>query len=142
MLEHSKLLENAELASFETTIHEVLDIVQLDKSPGAKFVSDLTGVLDIQARFDKRRLQRVMLNMATNALKFTKKGVIRFEAKIVKARDEQGVKHLIQISVTDQGIGISEEDLPHIFTPFYRSKDENSQRMNSRGHGLGLYICK
>ena len=46
------------------------------------------------------------------------------------------------MSVQDQGIGISEQDLPHIFTPFYRSKEKKNRLMNSRGHGLGLYICK
>ncbi len=42
----------------------------------------------------------------------------------------------------DNGIGISEEELPNIFTPFFQTRDEESQRMNKRSHGLGLYICK
>ena len=46
------------------------------------------------------------------------------------------------MSVKDDGIGISHEDLPHIFTPFFRSNEEKSRLMNQRGHGLGLYICK
>ena len=46
------------------------------------------------------------------------------------------------MTVKDNGIGISEEELPNIFTPFFQSKNETSQRMNKRTHGLGLYICK
>ena len=69
-------------------------------------------------------------------------GTIRFEARIIKEDNGRESKYLIQITVLDHGIGISEEDLPHIFTPFYRTKEPKSRRMNSRGHGLGLYICK
>ena len=93
-------------------------------------------------KFDKRRLQQVLLNLATNAIKFTKEGTIRIEASI---RDVSTDDHKIQeiaISLNDQGIGITEEDMPNIFTPFYRSKSEKSRKMNSRGHGLGLFICR
>lgn len=39
-------------------------------------------------------------------------------------------------------MGMSEDDLKKIFTPFYRTKDEQSHEKNKTGHGLGLSICK
>lgn len=84
----------------------------------------------------------MLLNIALNAIKFTKKGIIKFEAELIKEKEGEQNSYKIKISVTDQGIGISDEDLPHIFTTFYRSKNKKNRLMNSRGHGLGLHICK
>ena len=67
--------------------------------------------------------------MLQNAIKFTKKGTITIEVAAIQNMRNRNDKFII-ISVKDEGIGISREDLPHIFTPFYKSKEENSQLMN------------
>jgi len=46
------------------------------------------------------------------------------------------------ITVTDQGIGLSEQERKQLFSPFFRTKDQNSKNMNPGGHGLGLSISK
>lgn len=44
------------------------------------------------------------------------------------------------MKVSDTGIGIGKKDLKDMFKPFYKTRDKNSQAMNSNGHGLGLNI--
>jgi signal transduction histidine kinase len=48
----------------------------------------------------------------------------------------------LTVKVIDEGIGISQQDLKNIFTPFNRTKDISSRHKNKNGHGLGLSICK
>ena len=49
---------------------------------------------------------------------------------------------IIEISVHDQGIGLSKEEIEHIFDPFWRSKNIESRKLNPSGRGIGLSICK
>lgn len=46
------------------------------------------------------------------------------------------------MAVSDQGMGISEEDRKNLFQPFFKSKDKKSQKKNTQSNGLGLNICK
>jgi len=82
--------------------------------------------LTIQA--DKHRLRQIIDNLISNAYKFTKNGSITITA------NRQG------LSVTDTGIGIGANDLPHIFERLYRA--EKSRSRHTGGLGLGLYIVK
>jgi hypothetical protein len=91
--------------------------------------TDATGLL---VHVDARRLQQVMLNLLTNAVKFTPEGgqiVVR-----VAQRDGHAA-----IEISDTGTGISPELLPHIFERF-RQGDSSSTRQHS-GLGLGLAIA-
>ncbi len=87
---------------------------------------------DLPLEGDEQRLQQVVSNLLTNAVKFTPKGGrvwLRAEVK----------NESIVISVTDTGIGIAREFLPHIFAPF-RQADSGPAR-SSDGLGLGLAIA-
>jgi PAS domain S-box-containing protein len=79
---------------------------------------------------DRGRLIQVLSNLLGNALKFTTEGR---GVSVRAARLEQAV----QISVTDSGTGIPEEDLPHLFDRFWQAN-----RASRAGAGLGLAICK
>jgi signal transduction histidine kinase len=77
---------------------------------------------------DSSRLQRVFVNLISNAMKHTKNGTI-----LIKAEED---KSFIKVTVKDTGSGISEEDMPHIWERYYKGKHSET------GTGLGLYICK
>ena len=80
---------------------------------------------------DKERIQQVMVNLIHNAIKFTPAG-----GKVtVDARSENGA---VITRVSDTGIGISMEDLPHVFERFYKADKSRS----GSGTGLGLAIAK
>jgi len=82
-------------------------------------------------RADYNRLERVLLNLLTNAFKYsTAETPVRIDAR------RQGEE--IVIAVSDQGSGIAPEDLPHLFERFFRAGGERK----SEGIGLGLYISK
>lgn len=81
---------------------------------------------------DRRRVEQILLNFLGNAIKFTKRGGVR-----VEARDDHG---LAVIRVTDTGIGIKPEDLDSLFQPF-RQLDGGLARQYE-GSGLGLSINK
>jgi len=82
---------------------------------------------------DKNALMRVLTNLIHNAVKFTsERGKIRVEAK--KAGK------LVQVSVSDNGIGIAKEEVPKLFQKFYQVRSAVSEEF--KGTGLGLSICK
>ncbi|MCL4558168.1 MAG: ATP-binding protein [Deltaproteobacteria bacterium] len=79
---------------------------------------------------NERLLKRALSNIIDNAIKFTPSG------KRVSVSLAKGDKGAV-IVISDQGIGIPEEEIPKIFDRFYRGKSANSE-----GHGLGLNIVK
>ncbi len=84
---------------------------------------------------DERRLTQVLINLLSNALRFSPKG-----KKIVVSAEYHPEIEGHQFSICDEGIGIPREHLPHIFDRFYRIDD--SRNRGTGGLGLGLAISK
>jgi len=82
---------------------------------------------------DKDRLEQVMVNIISNAIKYTQEGG-NIQVYIGKSNNE------VYVKVKDNGVGIPEEDLPRIFERFYRVDKARSREMG--GTGLGLSIAK
>src|SRR5512139_1068461 len=80
---------------------------------------------------DETRIEQVVINLVSNALKYAPKGEVRITGK---AHPEQVV-----ICVSDEGPGIEAKDLPHIFDRFYRS---TKAVKHTKGAGLGLYLAR
>ena len=85
-----------------------------------------------EVKADSSRLQRVFVNLISNALKHTKNGTI-----LVKAEAEGS---FIKATVKDTGSGISEEDMPHIWERYYKSSSNHVRA--TKGTGLGLSIVR
>ncbi len=102
----------------------------------------LTTVVDIasevpdQVLGDANRLRQVLLNLLSNAMKFTNQGTIRLEIKLQEANLEDCV---LQFTVADTGIGIPIGARATIFEPFQQGDGSISRRYG--GTGLGLTIC-
>lgn len=116
-----------------------LDTLLLEVYNQARMLSD--GVVDVrlgpvdQARVlgDTDRLKQLLLNLVSNGLKYTPEGG---SVTLSMSRSDPW----ITITICDTGIGIPEDDLPHIFDRFYRVDKARSRQMG--GTGLGLSIAQ
>ncbi|MFH2066133.1 MAG: response regulator [Pseudomonadota bacterium] len=86
---------------------------------------------------DAMRIKQVLINLTSNAVKFTQRGEI-----VIKISCKQETKHSVVLSfmVQDTGIGISPEDFKHIFSPFVQVDGTTTRKYT--GTGLGLAISK
>jgi signal transduction histidine kinase len=118
-----------------------VDFVQLTREIGEQFASraeqtDRSFVMNIQSDAldvmgNEMQLKQVVMNLLENALKFTpENGTISLDLQ--RSGDE------VKLSVSDTGIGILSEDLPHIFERFHRGRNASAYP----GNGLGLAIVK
>jgi len=83
---------------------------------------------------DQMKLKEILHNLLSNAVKFTARGTVELKVRYLSEEDR------IEFVVQDTGIGIREEDLPHIFDVFYQVESSNHREFG--GTGLGLNIVK
>ena len=88
-------------------------------------------------RFDSLRLQQILTNFISNALKFTQEGKIEFNIHVINSSEN---KHKLKFSVEDTGIGIKAESVEKIFQEFEQGDDRITKKFG--GTGLGLAIVK
>jgi signal transduction histidine kinase len=125
---HGKLdLKKSDLSEL---IREVSENFQ-DKPPGIKRISFTQKVF---LTLDRERIKTVLKNILENAIKYSKPESQPIEISV--AEEENSI--LIQIK--DHGSGISKEELPFVFEPFYRV--DRSRSKETGGYGLGLSLCK
>lgn len=86
---------------------------------------------------DPTRLKQILINLISNAIKFTKQGDITLEIALVELNKEQ---LSFTCNVVDNGVGISDEQQTHIFDPFTQADDSTTRKYG--GTGLGLSIVK
>lgn len=108
----------------------------------------------VSVNFDKQRLQQILLNLVSNALKFTPLGgEVNVHGKVIKSvedltfQDEYFTEivkkaecDFLEVQVEDTGIGIKDEDKAKLFKLF--GFLDSSQQLNTKGIGLGLFITK
>ncbi len=91
--------------------------------------------------FDSQQMQRIVNNLLSNALKYTPAGGgISVRLTDTLSKDSTGEpQRMMLLEVSDTGIGISKQDLPHIFDRFYQSDNKGA---DSVGSGIGLHLTK
>lgn len=99
-------------------------------SKGLQFLVEVLGVAPIYIRADAKRLRQILINLLSNAVRFTDQGevVLRLDFR----------QHVTRIEVVDTGIGIAPQDQERIFLPFERGSA--GRRISETGTGLGLTI--
>lgn len=122
--------------------HEILsEIYTLHKDSAQKkgiefIIANLTDK-DLVLQGDPIRLKQILINLVTNAIKFTHQGQISLT---ISGKETQEQNFLLRIEVSDTGIGISKDDLNLIFDEFVQLGTDLTQKQ--RGAGLGLSIVK
>jgi len=117
-----------DIAAAVTNAWELFEAPAEDKD--LKFTCDAAGPLRVSG--DQRLIQRMIANLIDNAIKYTSAG------GTVKVAVHRQNDHSAVITVKDSGIGISDQDLPHIFERFYRCDPSRSEA----GIGLGLSFAR
>lgn len=105
---------------------------------GIRFSIPLIDLTDTILIGDALRLNQILINLLSNAIKFTpENGTIRMEIRQIQKKN----KHVrLRFTVSDTGIGMSQEFLTRIFQPFEQESAATSQKYG--GTGLGMSICK
>lgn len=86
---------------------------------------------------DRIKIDRIILNLVSNALKFTHSGDINISVRPLEQNDKEAV---LEIKISDTGIGISEDQIDKIYERFYRGSP--SYHNKYKGHGIGLFIVQ
>ena len=128
---------NREPLAVAEVIEEVLAIGEALAQPREnRFVADIeSGTLVVVG--DARALRQILLNLVSNACKFTEHGEVRLRVR--RVRGEHGEPR-IAFAVSDTGIGIPQEHLPLIFDDFHMVDDSSTRKVG--GTGLGLAIVR
>ena len=150
-----------------TLINDILDIAKIEAGKLELFISDLhlknfvegiVGIMAMQAkvkdlefhyqarsslpigiRADEKRLRQILLNLLSNAMKFTERGQVILNISLVEDEQMEADRQTLRFEVRDTGIGISPPQLEQIFQPFEQVGDV--QRRGT-GTGLGLTISR
>ncbi len=139
-IENSKMQLNTEEFELEEFLKKMLDIVKpLSDNRKHELTMRSEGIEHQSVRGDSVRLQQLLLNILSNAIKYTNPGgKIEFVIKELESKKE-GYGYY-QFDIKDNGIGMDEEFLKRLFNPFERSS--NQQTVHIEGTGLGMSIAK
>lgn len=131
-MEAGKVLLNVREIDIEEIITQVITLTNpIIRDKSLQVIQSISEVLP-KIMADKDKVMQVIINLISNAIKFTEKGCIVCSARVVAAN--------IIVSISDTGIGIREEDKKYIFQKFSQVGDTLTDK--PRGTGLGLAICK
>ncbi|MBJ7538575.1 PAS domain-containing hybrid sensor histidine kinase/response regulator [Marinomonas transparens] len=108
-----------------------------NRDNGVELVFDIDKDIPPFLIGDQMRLLQILINLSSNALKFTLEGVVTLEVKCLATK---GNVARLAVAVRDTGIGISEDQREHIFDVFSQAESSTARRFG--GSGLGLVICR
>lgn len=119
----------------------VIDLVNMTReraqSKGLKYELNINPTLPKTLCGDSVRIKQCILNLLTNAIKYTKKGLIQFLIDYEKVNDNT---LLLTVHVKDTGCGIKKDDMEKLFAPFERIDEEKNRTIE--GSGLGMSIVR
>ncbi|MBR6451199.1 MAG: response regulator [Lachnospiraceae bacterium] len=119
-------------------LHDLITMFSSEaEKKGLKFLYEIDPTLPSRLHGDEVRLKQIVINMLSNAIKYTSKGTVKLTVKNA-GEDESGVS--LFVSVSDTGRGMKKEQIKNLFLPYERF-DEQSNR-KTEGSGLGMSISK
>lgn len=124
-----------EVANLLTEVINMVEIKAANKN--LEFIPVISENIPYLLFGDEIRIKQVIINLLTNAVKYTNEGSVVLKVDWKEAGDSH---IMLIISVTDTGIGIKEEDINRLFVSFERIEEERNR--NIEGNGLGLSITK
>lgn len=134
MSKHKLSLGEGDIVTF---IHGVCDSFLLMAEKKDIQFSFFSGVDNFSMAFDADKIGKIVMNLLSNAFKFTPHG-----GRINVMIDRIDNENILEIKVSDTGIGISDSDKEHIFDRFYQSDNKNIEQQESTGSGIGLSLVR
>ena len=150
-LEAGKLILDVKCSNLRRCIESTSDIIlgkTIDKN--VEFTFNIDNAISEYIEIDENRIKQVLLNLLSNSIKFTSKGFISLDIKLI---DDNYIKKyninyrpivnsntLIKFTITDTGCGIDSNDFPLLFKSFSQVNNQTTKLKN--GTGLGLAISK
>lgn len=117
---------------------EVISLMRVPTNgKGLQLELEYAGPIPEQIQSDPTRLRQILINLIGNATKFTEVGKIRVVARLNNVEAEEPK---MQFDVIDTGIGMTEEQISHLFQPFVQADTSTTRKFG--GTGLGLTISK
>ena len=139
-IESGKMHLDEKPCSLPDILHSLRSILQADiRAKQLDLYIDAVDVIDEEIYCDKLRLNQVLLNLLSNAVKYTGAGGMVSMRIIQKPRAPKGYA-TYEFHIKDNGIGMSDEFVAHIFEPFEREKSSTTSGI--QGTGLGMAITK
>ncbi len=139
-IESGKVKIEEKEVNLPEVMNDLKTIVQADvKAKQMDFGVDIQEVKNATVICDKLRLNQVLLNIISNAIKYTGAGG-KVGVRVIQTAEEQDGYATYEFRVKDTGIGMSPEFLQHVFEPFER--EQTSTVSGIQGTGLGLAITK
>ncbi|MDY6936292.1 MAG: response regulator [Cyanobacteriota bacterium] len=142
-IEAGKMELNPHHFAFPSFLRGIVELCRVRANEkGIDFHDRIADKLPPMVRADEKRLRQILLNLLSNALKFTDRGSVTLTVSVLDAPDPIGSTHStptwkIHFQIEDTGVGIAPEEIDKIFLPFEQVGE--SQR-RSQGTGLGLAI--
>lgn len=138
-IEAGRLSISIEPIKVSGILDEMVDFIRpLSIQNSIKIISDYSSNLQLYVRSDRQSLKQVLLNLLNNAVKYNKpNGLVRIRVQSIQGESKDN--EMIKISISDTGIGISENDIPKLFMPFERI---GANKTEIEGTGLGLTVVK
>ena len=136
-IEAGKLdLEVRECSPYEL-MNDVVNVLRMKAEQQALSLSvEVRGRIPEKIASDPTRLRQILMNLVSNAIKFTSEGGVRIEASTI----ERGGQSAIRFEVIDTGIGMTKEQMSRLFQEFMQADSSVTRRFG--GTGLGLAISK
>jgi len=126
-------ISDVNLDALIADVYALMTIPSTDK--GLMLTVDSVSPLPLKIQTDATRFRQVLINLISNAIKFTEQG----EVNVRLWSEKRDGEDLLFFSVSDTGIGIPKDQLSSVFKPFEQVADVVSRRQG--GSGLGLAIC-
>lgn len=137
-IEAGRAVLQTEVVGLEDMLQEVMDMVSMRAGQtGVELELDAAG-LPPGARVDGTKLRQVLLNLMSNAVKFTVQGKVTLRVRGAMRHAQNGCRCELEFEVIDNGPGISLADQARIFEPFIQAEGPGAQE----GTGLGLTISR
>jgi signal transduction histidine kinase len=144
-IESGKIVPYSEEFDLQDIIEEACKSLQVQIDDKGLELTVNVPESPVSMHSDRRRLLQCLLNFLSNAVKFSEKGTVmvtvtEWQSDRVAEAQSALPEGWVEISVSDNGIGISEEDMPMLFQSFVRF--DSPLKTTTPGTGLGLYLTK